>query len=224
MILPKERGKAGDVVQKVTVRAQNGLSQGRFMLSAGRQAMTFASILWRRRDRPGHEAAHLRAVGAGWVLAGCAAFAHDGSPCHLAYEVVCDAAWRTVSTTVDGWVGSAPVNIRIDVNGQGRWRLNGAECPPVEGGIDVDLNFSPSTNLLPIRRLGLAVGQEARVRAAWLRFPGFTLEPLDQVYRRTGPSTYRYASHDGRFVRDLEVSEAGFVMDYPDVWSMEAGG
>lgn len=186
--------------------------------------MTSASILWRRVDRPGHEAAHLRAVGVGWRLAGSAVFAHEGAPCHLVYAVACDAAWRTVSATVEGRVGSTPVAIRVEADGEGRWRVNGADCPPVEGCRDVDLNFSPSTNLLPIRRLGLAVGQEARVRAAWLRFPGFTLEPLDQVYRRTGPSTYRYASHDGRFVRDLEVTEAGFVTDYPGFWSMEAGG
>lgn len=31
---------------------------------------------------------------------------------------------------------------------------------------DLDLNFSPSTNLIPLRRLGLAVGAEAPVRAA----------------------------------------------------------
>lgn len=41
-----------------------------------------------------------------------------------------------------------------------------AEC------VDIDLNFSPSTNLLPIRRFDLSVGASAIVRAAWLRFAG----------------------------------------------------
>jgi hypothetical protein len=41
--------------------------------------------------------------------------------------------------------------------------------------------FSPSTNLLPIRRLNLGVGQAAKVQAAWLRFLGFTLESLPPV-------------------------------------------
>ena len=81
--------------------------------------------------------------------------------------------------------------------------------------------FPADTNLLPIRRLGLAVGAEARVRAAWLRFPGFALEPLDQVYRRTGDATYRYESAGGRFAADLRVNAAGFVVDYPGFWKIE---
>ena len=90
------------------------------------------------------------------------------------------------------------------------------------GCLDVDFAFSPSTNLLPIRRLNLAVGQEADVKAAWLRFPGFTLEPLEQRYRRTGETTYRYLSQGGSFVRDLQVSQAGFVLNYPGFWQAEA--
>jgi hypothetical protein len=88
--------------------------------------------------------------------------------------------------------------------------------------VDLDLNFSPSTNLLPIRRLRLDVGQEAAVRAAWLRFPGFTLEPLEQRYRRTADDAYRYESAGGAFVRDLTVNDEGFVVRYPGLW--EAGG
>ena len=59
------------------------------------------------------------------------------------------------------------------------------------------------------------MGGEANVRAAWLRFPGFALEPLEQVYRRTAPGVYRYESAGGRFVADLDVDENGFVRRYP---------
>ncbi|HEY0592524.1 MAG TPA: putative glycolipid-binding domain-containing protein, partial [Thermoanaerobaculia bacterium] len=67
----------------------------------------------------------------------------------------------------------------------------------------------------------LAVGSEATVRAAWLRFPSFRLEPLEQTYRRTAPSTWRYESAGGRFARDLTVREDGFVTSYPDFWVAE---
>ena len=90
------------------------------------------------------------------------------------------------------------------------------------GCIDLDLNFSPSTNRLPIRRLGLAIGQEAQVRAAWLRFPSFTLEPLEQIYRRLNATTYRYESAGGKFVAELQVNAAGFVTHYPNFWIEEA--
>jgi hypothetical protein len=78
------------------------------------------------------------------------------------------------------------------------------------------------SGLLPIRRLDLAVGQAAEVRAAWLRFPGFELEPLAQVYRRVDAGTYRYESGGGPFVADLQVNAAGFVTDYPGIWQAEA--
>ncbi|MDQ2870322.1 MAG: putative glycolipid-binding domain-containing protein [Acidobacteriota bacterium] len=87
----------------------------------------------------------------------------------------------------------------------------------------LDLNFSPSTNLLPIRRLDLSIGEKAGVRAAWLRFPGFALEPLEQVYSRLGDGTYRYESGGGRFVAELEVDRAGFVTRYPNLWEIESG-
>lgn len=102
--------------------------------------------------------------------------------------------------------------------------MNGEPASAVDGCTDVDLNFSPSTNLLPIRRLRLAEGGHAAVRAAWLRFPSFDLEPLEQEYRRTGPTAYRYESAGGSFVRDLAVDDTGFVVDYPGIWSEEHSG
>ncbi len=90
------------------------------------------------------------------------------------------------------------------------------------GCIDIDLGFSPSTNLLPIRRLSLAVGAEAEVKAAWLPFPSLVFEALPQVYRREGERAYRYASAGGTFMRVLEVNAVGFVTRYPGLWQAES--
>jgi hypothetical protein len=181
--------------------------------------MSGTVILWTRLDRPGHESARLTHVAADWVLEGAAVFAHDGSACRLVYRIVCDGDFHTRAAAVDGWVGNESVAITIAVDAAGHWRLNGEICPAVQGCVDIDLNFSPSTNLLPIRRCKLDVGAAAPVRAAWLRFPSFALEPLDQVYRRTGPATYRYESAGGRFTADLEVDSAGFATRYPGFWT-----
>lgn len=184
--------------------------------------MTNPAILWRRLDQPGHESARLSLQETGWHLAGTAVFAHQQQPCRLDYLVVCDSQWQTVSGRVAGWVGDEGVEIELSVDSARRWWVNGTECPEVEGCADLDLNFSPSTNLLPIRRLNLAVGQEAEVTAAWLRFPSFSLEPLKQTYRRIAAATYRYESGGGTFVRELPVHASGFVTDYPDFWTLEA--
>jgi hypothetical protein len=90
------------------------------------------------------------------------------------------------------------------------------------GCIDLDLNFSPSTNLLPIRRLDIAIGETADIKAAWLRFPSFKLEPLPQRYHHLDETTYHYESGGGEFVADLRVNRSGFVIDYPGLWQSEA--
>jgi hypothetical protein len=125
---------------------------------------------------------------------------------------------------VTGWIAHETVEIELAVDAARRWRLNGTECPAVGGYVDLDLGFSPSTNLLPIRRLDLPVGQEAVVRAAWLGFPSLALEPLEQVYRRIDATTYRYESAGGRFATELQVNASGLVTRYPSFWEVEAGG
>jgi len=181
-------------------------------------------ILWRRIDRPGHEAVRLLANQSGWHLAGTAVFAHEAAGCRLDYLIVCDATWRTVSARVRGWIGDRAVDLDLVVDSAQRWRLNGIDRPNVAGCFDIDLAFSPSTNLLPIRRLNLKPGEAAQVRAAWLRFPDFTLEPLEQLYRRMDATTYQYESGGGAFRAILRTNAAGFVTHYPDLWEVEQPG
>ncbi len=185
--------------------------------------MENTALLWRRIDQPGHEAVRLAYEARSWHLNGVAVFAHDGQPCQLDYAIACDGQWKTTGARVTGWVGDQHIEIEVSVDSAGRWFVNGTERREVEGCIDLDLNFSPSTNLLPIRRLGLAVGDQAPVRVAWLRFPGFALEPLDQTYRRTGARAYLYESAGGSFVAELQVNEDGLVTDYSGLWACEAG-
>jgi hypothetical protein len=170
-----------------------------------------SEILWRRLDRPGHEAARVD----GTSIMGAAVFAHDGAACALAYNVVCDASWRTQWARVRGFLGGREIDVRIDVDGE-RWLLNGNEVEAVRGCIDVDFNFSPSTNLLPIRRGAIGT----KVVAAWLRFPSFELQPLEQTYERIGEGTYRYSSATG-FTADIEVNEDGLPTHYPGLVSAE---
>jgi uncharacterized protein len=180
------------------------------------------SILWKGDFLPGHEACRLFPRGTEPRLEGTAVFSHEGLPCRLDYQILCDAAWRTLSTEVKGWVGNTNINIRLQVTPAGGWQLNGTDQPALAGCIDVDLNFSPCTNTLPIHRLNLAIGETAEIKAAWLRFPSFRLEPLAQTYKRLSELAYRYESSGGKFVADLKVDAAGFVIDYPNIWKSEA--
>jgi hypothetical protein len=178
--------------------------------------MTWHVVLWRRLDVPGHEVARLTDNS----LSGTAIFIHERQPVMLEYSIECDRAWRTISAEVSGFVGTTPIEHRIEATA-GVWRLDETPVPEVDGCVDVDLNFSPSTNLLPIRRCAPEVGEEVVVTAAWLRFPSFRLEPLIQRYRRTGPRMYEYESGGGSFRAVLEVDDNGFVQQYGDIWTRE---
>ncbi|RPJ52758.1 MAG: hypothetical protein EHM23_32300 [Acidobacteria bacterium] len=179
-------------------------------------------VVWRRIDRPGHESARLVSLGPEYLLLGSAVFVYENQACRLDYRIICNRAWQTTSAQVSGWVGSQIIESDITVDASRRWRINGLEVESVAGCHDLDLNFSPATNLLPIRRLNLESGSREDVRAAWLRFPSFTLEPLDQVYQRASGDVYRYESGGGKFVAWLRVDdETGFVTDYPGFWRAE---
>jgi uncharacterized protein len=181
-------------------------------------------ILWRRLDLPGHEAAEITQQRNRWNLAGTALFAYRQQPCRLDYEIECDMLWGTRDVTVRGQIGEAPVSLVLSCDGEGAWCADGTARPAVQGCIDIDLGFSPSTNLLPIRRLKLPIGARAQVRVAWIRFPELTLEVLEQSYTRLTELTYRYESAGGEFTRELTVNAHGFVVDYPGVWRDESLG
>ena len=176
-------------------------------------------ILWRRLDQPGHDACRL----SGSSMEGTAVTTFDGRPCSLSYRVECDDTWRTRSARVTGWIGAETVDVTITIDERGRWRLNDIEQPALDGCIDVDLSFTPATNTLPIRRLGLAVGEAAPVNAAWLRVPSLRMEPLDQIYHRTAEHTWRYSSRGGSFTTQIEVDADGVVTEYEGIWSRYRG-
>lgn len=180
------------------------------------------SVLWRRLDQEGHESVSLRSNGDGFQLAGVAIFVFRQQTCGLNYFICCDPQWRTMFTKVDGWIGTQQVRCEVSVDRFWRWHFNGSERPDLDECADIDLNFSPCTNTLAIRRLNLAIGQSSRVQAAWLRFPRITLERLEQVYTRVSGSRYRYESAGGKFVTELEIDAEGLVYEYPKFWQAVA--
>ena len=182
-----------------------------------------SQLVWRRIDLPGREDSRVEKTSVGWRLSGELNVDESGQSVQLHYAIECDREWRTRSAIVEGIAGDRPVRVALDADGMGRWTRAGQPQPDIEGALDIDLGFTPATNTLPIRRLGLRVGEQAPVRSAWLRSPDLRLEPLEQVYLREADRVFRYrAQVDGEpFTARLDVDGFGRVLKYEGLWEAE---
>ncbi len=178
------------------------------------------AVFWRRHESAGTESFLFSSDEAGWHLEGDVVALLDHQPAHVRYRIVCDPAWRTLAVEVSLDRVGVQRELHMTVRDGGRWWVEGEEDARLRGCTDVDLEISPSTNTIPIRRLNLALWQESAVTAAWVRFPALTVEPLDQRYARTGANRYRYQS--GGFATHIDVDDLGLVTRYEGGWSQEA--
>lgn len=170
---------------------------------------------------PGHDACRLERTRDGWCLRGTAVFSEDGTPASLDYSVACDRAWRAREGTVYGWIGAETVNYKIERAGEGRWLLNSVVVPNLDDCIDLDFGFTPATNLFQLRRIALAVGEEAAVPVAWLDAMSGTLSRLDQRYTRQSETAYGYDAPRFNYSAILEVDDVRFARRYPELWEAE---
>jgi hypothetical protein len=127
----------------------------------------------------------------------------------------------------DGWRRM----LALSHDGSGDWRAEVDDEGRVPGGAwdgslpdlrqarDIDLQFSPLTNTMPIRRHGFAEGGSADFVMAFVTTPSLVVEASRQRYehvRNTKPgAVVRYMSLDSDFSADLKLDVEGLVAFYP---------
>ena len=176
-------------------------------------------ILWQGLIAPSMERFIVSATNGGFEFSGLILQAHDDAPYVVRYLIAVDESWRTRSAEVELEDGGRR-EVRLTSDTGGHWSRDGQPVLDLDGCIDADLEWSPSTNTLPIRRLGLEVGESRAVTAAWLRFPSLQVQRLDQSYERLAETRYRYRS--GLFTADLAVDDDGLVLQYGVNWKAGA--
>jgi uncharacterized protein len=203
-----------------TIRGQGKEAEVRPQLMRLKPFPSRSRMRWRRIDVPGREEAHIEQIADGWRLTGRLEVEEGSVSAQLGYLIECERDWRTRRTVVSGTASGNPMRYELSADGAGHWTLNGAPLPLVEGALDIDLGFTPATNLLPIRRLDLRVGERAEVRTAWVRFPELRIEALEQSYQRDAACVFQYdALVDGeRFRARLDTDEFGRVLRYEGLW------
>jgi putative acetyltransferase len=128
----------------------------------------------------------------------------------VGYRVEVDAYWRTRLAEVSAPSGA----LLLTSDGHGRWWREGVVVPELTGCVDADIEVTPATNVLPIRRAG---GRDViEVTAAWIRLPGPDVGPLPQRYTRVGPARWTYGT--GSDPLEITVDDDGFPVRYGDLW------
>lgn len=131
---------------------------------------------------------------------------------------------RGVADAIRDDSGDEPIGRpRDNARGLRGWWVHGRRRRSLDGCVDVDVAATPLTNTLPIRRLGLRVGEEALIRAAWVDVPSLRVSPEEQGYRRVGAiegspglEAWDFWPVGGRTYR-LTVDPDGLVVDYQDL-------
>ena|SRR2546425_3151327 len=172
-------------------------------------------ILWQGLIAPSMERFIASPSDDGFELNGLILQTHQDTPYLVRYAIRVDRSWRTREVQVELEDGGRRI-LRLSADAAGHWSREDRRLNDLDGCLDVDLEWSPSTNTLPIRRLALAIGETKAVTAAWIRFPPLEVERLDQSYERLDQHRYRYRS--GRFAADLTVGDDGLVLQYGVNW------
>ncbi len=180
-----------------------------------------ATAHWRALEHEGDDTCRLSQVDHGWLLVGHARFRDENGYAALDYVVRCDTDWTTLGADVAGRHGERNISLRVERD-RALWRLNGQPQPQVEGAQDVDLAFTPATNLMPMRRMAQHANPVLTARAAWLRYPNCDLRPLDQTYDAGQSQEWvSYAALQTGYATQLCVHGTGFVTLYPGLWEGE---
>lgn len=178
-----------------------------------------ATAFWHRLDISGRDAAILSDGPDGYKLSGQAVFLDPRGPAALQYVLDLASDWSTRSGRVDGFIGGRTVSTHI-VRAADGWLVNERECGMAEV-LDLDLGFTPATNMVQLRRVALTIGEEAAFDVAWLGAGDDEVTRLPQEYRRTSKCDYRYTSPTFAYNATITLAENGFASDYPGLWELK---
>jgi|SRR5579859_1330641 len=175
-----------------------------------RNDLAWAAVTW-----PGLEHVIGRSDGGGFHADSRLIMIEDG-PARVSYQLECDPGWGFRELTIAVTDASGDRSLVLTA-ADGRWRADGADRPDLAACVDIDINCTPLTNTLPIRRLAWSPGAAADLDVAYVSVPELDVRAVSQRYMQLAAGLYRYES--GSFRVDLPVDEGGFVLDYPGFWT-----
>lgn len=176
-------------------------------------------VMWFSPGRDRFE--HVRLVDSddGFQADGLIVRERDGGDLCLRYRICGDRNWRVRALEIES-LDPDSSGLILTSDGDGSWfGEDGKPQPQLDGCQDVDLQASPFTNTIAIRRLALADHSDSEIRVVFVGIPDFGVVPARQRYTRLasdGPVTrYRYQGLDTDFEVELLVDADGLLHEYP---------
>lgn len=178
--------------------------------------------VWQARDSAGFEHVRLDRSHPGWdVFDSMIVREHEGRIVRGGYTLIVDKVFRTLEIRIMAEKEPGRMAaLHLLASGDGTWTdVDERRIPALDGAIDVDIAWSPLTNMLPVRRLDLHIGEEREIAVAYIALPSLEVRPMTQRYTRLDASTIRYVSQDGAFTRDIAIDQDGMVVEYPGLFT-----
>ena len=173
------------------------------------------AVVWLALEDPGAEHVILRQRPDGYRVQSRMVGVYEGRPARASYRLELDAGWRVQRLVATWFAPDSTHRLRLQRDAAGAWRDQDGPRPDLAGCVDVDLVWTPLTNTLPIRRLGLATGEHSDIAVAYITPPALTVAPHKQRYTRLGPDRWRFDTLDSDFTAELTVDAQRLVLDYP---------
>jgi uncharacterized protein len=172
------------------------------------------TVVWRRLDLAGTGLVRLDHGEDGYVADGFEV-TEQGA---VRFQVLVDNNWCTREARIEAVGSQGTRSLVVTADGAGSWRIDGDERPDVKGCLDIDIAATPFTNTFPIRRLRLAPGEEAEIRALWVGVPDLDVEVVPPAYRRLptddGSDRYEYQAVGSEHTYVIAVDDEGIAVDY----------
>lgn len=174
------------------------------------------TILWQRFDRPGLERCRFGRTRDGWHISGTSLVWYDDGAYEIRYSVMTDEDWRTTTVGAHVQAPSGDLRMTLAADGGGSWSSGDEPLIELFGAIDIELAWTPATVSLPIRRLGLAIGERSQTTVARVEFPHHDVRRVTHTYERVGERRYRIGT--GSKAAVIEIDGDGVVTSYPNLW------
>jgi hypothetical protein len=170
-----------------------------------------------RRGHPGD---------APYVASGVVLGMSDGRPYRLNYKLKLESNWQARKAVFEVSTVDDTLTRMLRTDGIGHWRDDtGALLTELNGCLDIDIEATPFTAMLPIRRLKQAEGQQQDISVIYVEVPTLAFAAVRQRYAcveplKPGVAGGRYIQEGpiGEFKAEIAVDLDGIVIDYPPLF------